>query len=379
MVGFSRALTKEEGMAGEERFKSLRIAMISTPFLSVPPRDYGGTELIVYELVEGLMERGQEVTLFATGDSVTKAKLAHLYPESKWPPNALTDLNHVSWSMAQIAAHSFDLIHTHCPSALSLSRLMPDIPMIYTIHHDRDEQYSDYYRHFYGTHYIAISHNQKQLEVPLPCCDVIHHGMDPDRFEWRAQARNYVCFLGRYSKVKGPHTAIDVAGRAGLPIYVAGEVHPDDREFAEHELTPRLNLPHVRHLGCVDFSQKVPLLRDARALLSPLEWEEPFGLVLIEAMLSGCPVVAFPRGSVPELIEDGVTGFIADSPEQMAEIVRPGGVLEGFDRRRCRNRAVEQFNRDRLVTEHLRLYHRVIAGHSFGTAGGVGTPTATVT
>ncbi|MDB6123899.1 MAG: hypothetical protein JWQ71_2892 [Pedosphaera sp.] len=342
----------------------MRIAMISTPFLSVPPHDYGGTELIVYELVEGLADRGHDVTLFAPGNSVTHARLAWLYPEPKWPPHALPDINHATWSMAQIAADGFDLIHAHSPAVLGLGRLVPNIPIIYTIHHDRDEYFSDYYRHFQNVQYIAISHNQQRLETPLVGCQVIHHGLAPERFEWTHHPGDYACFLGRFSKIKGPHTAIDVARQAGLPICVAGEIHPEDEKFAERELKPRLNQPHVRYLGCVSFSQKVPLLRDARVLLSPLEWEEPFGLALIEAMLSGCPVVAFPRGSVPELIETGVTGFIAGSPEEMAEIIRPGGVLESFDRCRCRCRAAERFSRARLVTDHLRLYQRVIAAHA---------------
>jgi glycosyltransferase involved in cell wall biosynthesis len=346
----------------------MRIAMISTPFLSVPPHDYGGTELIVYELVEGLVDRGHDVTLFATGDSATRAKLSHLYPKPTWPLHPLPEVNHATWAIAQIAGGNFDLIHAHSPPVLGLSRLVPDLPMIYTIHHERDEQFSDYYQYFPETHYIAISHNQKQLEIPLPHCEVIHHGLAPERFEWTGHPRDYLCFLGRFSRSKGPHTAIDVARMARLPIHVAGEVHVDDEEFAERELKPRLNQPHVHCLGCVGFTQKVPLLRDARALLSPLEWEEPFGLVLIEAMLSGCPVVAFPRGSVPELIEQGVTGYMVDSPEQMAEVVKPGGVLESFDRHRCRTRAAERFSRARLVTDHLRLYQRVMAEHSVGRA-----------
>jgi glycosyltransferase involved in cell wall biosynthesis len=338
----------------------MRIAMISTPFLAVPPRDYGGTELVVYELVEGLIDQGHEVTLFATGDSCTRARLSCLFLERQWPPNPLSEANHLSWAFSRISPDGFDLIHAHSALALALSRLTADHPMVYTLHHHQVDEFSDFYRHFSEPWYVAISQNQKRLETPLPNCEVIHHGLDPARFEWSETPGDYVCFVGRFSEVKGPHVAIDVAAQAGLPIHIAGEVHPQDQEFATRELADRLTLPHVQFLGCVDVTRKVPLLRDARALLAPLNWEEPFGLILIEAMLSGCPVVAFPRGSAPELIEEGVTGFLVKSPEEMAEVIRAGGILDSFDRYACRRRAVECFSRERLVADHVRLYHRAI-------------------
>src|SRR5690606_32559063 len=134
-----------------------------------------------------------------------------------------------------------------------------------------------------------------------------------------------------------------------------------DREFGHREVLPRLTQPHVRYLGVIGMDVKVPLLRDARALLAPIEWNEPFGLILIEAMLSGCPVVAFPRGSVPELVEEGLTGFVVDDLTALADLIRPGGVLDAFDRRACRERAVERFSRDRMVVDHERFYHSVVA------------------
>src|SRR5690606_23127880 len=197
--------------------------------------------------------------------------------------------------------------------------------------------------------YVAISGDQASREEALPKVTVIHHGLDPSPYRWSPDSADYVCFVGRFSPVKGPHTAIRVAQAAGLPIRIAGEVHPVDREFGDRVLAPLLTLPHVTQLGTIGMDRKVPLLRDARALLAPIEWNEPFGLILIEAMLSGCPVVAFPRGSVPELVEDGVTGFIARDEAEMIEIIRPGGRIEGFDRERCRRRAVERFSRERMV------------------------------
>jgi glycosyltransferase involved in cell wall biosynthesis len=347
----------------------MHIAVVSTPFISVPPRDYGGTELVVYELVEGLLDQGHDVTLFATGDSSTRGTLCSLYDEAHWPPSPLREVNHVSWAFSQIADGGFDLIHVHSALALGMARLVQRPPMIYTLHHDRVEEFSEFYRHFPQIYYVAISENQRRIEVPLPRCEVIYHGLDPERFECGDAAGDFVCFIGRFTEEKGPHIAIDVARDAGVPIQVAGRTHPPDREFAAREVEPRLALPNVNYLGCIGVSEKVPLLRQARALLAPLQWEEPFGLTMIEAMLSGCPVVAFPRGSAPELIDPGITGLLAESPAEMVELIRPGGAVDSIDRRECCNRAVERFSRRRFVADHIRLYERVI-----DEAGAAGAP-----
>jgi glycosyltransferase involved in cell wall biosynthesis len=330
--------------------------MVSTPFIPVPPPLYGGTELVVHDLVEGLLERGHRVTLFATGDSRTRARLCSLYPRAQWPPAAFTDLNHTSWAMAQVADGDFDVVHAHSAAALALGRLLPGIPLIYTLHHAFEPELSAYYADFPEASFVAISSDQCGRETGAPHCTVIHHGLDPNRYRCTTRPGSYVCFVGRFAQEKGVHTAIDGAARAGVPIRVAGEVHPRDREFGRTEVEPRLRLPHVSYVGCVGPEQKASLLRDARALLAPIEWDEPFGLILIEAMLSGCPVVAFRRGSVPELIEHGVTGLIADSVEEMVAWIRPGGAVDLLDRQRIRASAVTRFNHRRMAAEYERLY-----------------------
>jgi glycosyltransferase involved in cell wall biosynthesis len=340
----------------------MKIAMVSTPFLPVPPRDYGGTELVVHELVEGLVRRGHEVTLFATGDSHTSAELRSLFPTAQWPPDTLSDLDHVSWAVREVLSEDFEVIHAHSAVALALRRIMRHPPLVYTIHHAREEQLSEFYRNCHDAVFVAISHDQARRELPLPRLTVIHHGLDPSRFACADRSSDYVCFVSRLAEVKGPHTAVDVSGRAGVPIRVAGAVHPPDGPFAHRELTDRLSLDHVTYLGPIGLDVKIPLLRDARALLAPIQWDEPFGLVLIEAMLSGCPVVAFPKGSVPELVDVGVTGFIARDDDEMTAVIRPGGPLDQFDRQRCRMRAIERFSRERMVEEHERLYLRLSTG-----------------
>jgi glycosyltransferase involved in cell wall biosynthesis len=334
----------------------LRIAMISTPFIPVPPRDYGGTELIVHELVEGLLERGHQVTLFATGDSQTRATLRALYDEAVWPPEPITELDHVSWAMGQAAEGGYDVAHAHSPTALGLGRLAPTLPLVYTLHHAQEPVLSGYYARFPGVDFVCISRDQCRRETGTEWCTVIHHGLDADRYQWSERAEPYVCFVGRLAREKGPVTAIDAAGRAGVPIRMAGSIHPPDQAYVEAKVLRRLSTPGVTWMGPIGPDRKIPLLRDARALLAPIEWNEPFGLIIIEALLSGCPVVAFGRGSVPELVEHGLTGFVASSESDMVELIRPGGPVDDLDRRRIREIAVRRFDRSRMVADYERVY-----------------------
>jgi glycosyltransferase involved in cell wall biosynthesis len=258
--------------------------------------------------------------------------------------------------MQQVYDEDFDVVHANSAGALIYTRITSRPPVVHTLHHTQDNDLSSFYRYFPDVRYVAISRDQADREPGVRGARVVHHGLDPAKYEWCDRADDYVCFIARFACVKGPHTAIDVAEEAGVPIHVAGEAHSVDAEFNEREVTPRLRRDHVTMLGSVGMKEKVPLLRNARALLAPIEWNEPFGLALIEAMLSGCPVVAFPRGSVPELVEEGVTGFVARDRNEMREIIRPGGPLDGFDRRRCRERAVQRFGRDRMVADYESVY-----------------------
>lgn len=347
----------------------MRIAMISTPFVPTPPRDYGGTELVVAELTEGLLARGHDVTLFATGDSHTSAELRFFYSQAQWPPDPFIDLNHVSWAFRQaVADEAFDLVHLHSACGVAMARLRPDLPAVYTLHHAREPRLSTYYAHLrHDVQFVAISVDQRGREPELGQCPVIHHGLDPARCEWTTYPKDYVCFVGRFAREKGAHVAIDVAAAAGVPIRVAGRIHPPDRGYAAEELGHRLDQPHVRYLGAVGRAVKGPLLCYARALLAPIAWDEPFGMILIEAMLSGCPVVAFPRGSVSEIVTPGVTGFIVQSPEEMAAAIAAGGPIDQIDRRLCRQVASERFSRDRMVSDYERVYAEMAA-----TPDGVG-------
>jgi glycosyltransferase involved in cell wall biosynthesis len=344
----------------------VRIALISTPFVAVPPPRYGGTELIVAELVDGFVRAGHQVTLFATGDSGVRCELRALFPRPEWPPDATTELEHAGWAAREICSDSrgFDVVHAHVPAALPFAPFL-DAPMVYTIHHDRDEKRARLYAQ-HRVQYVAISARQQMLVPEAHPARVIHHGLTP-----LAPGRGdggYALFLGRFSRVKGVHVALDVARAARIPLKLGGRPHWCDEEYYSSEVAARLALPGAELIGEVGGEEKTDLLGGALALLFPIAWEEPFGLVMIEAMLCGTPVLALPRGSVPEVVEDGVTGYLCRDEEDLArrlsQIAR-----RGFDRRRCRARALERWSARRMVREHLELYRelrnlKVIDGRS---------------
>lgn len=338
----------------------MRIAIVSTPFVPVPPRDYGGTELVLGELTAGLVRRGHDVTLYATGDSESEAEVRALYPEAVWPPNPLPDANHTSWALRDAVERGAEVIQLNSAVGLTFSRFVPRAPLVYTIHHDRDESASALYPYYPDVRYVAISGDQARRETDLPRVSVIHHGLNPSNYEPRTALEDYVFFIGRFARYKGVHTAIDVAERAGRPIRVAGLAHEDSVSYAEREVHPRLERSHVVYVGPVGMSAKARLLSGARALVAPITWNEPFGLVFIEAMLSGCPVVAYPRGSVPEVVDKGVTGFVVGDEAGMEAVLRRGGPLDDFDRERCRARAIERFGRERMVDDYERLFEAVV-------------------
>lgn len=355
----------------------MRIAMISTPFVAVPPPQYGGTELIVHELVEGLSARGHAVTLFACGGSRASGPgvdVRALYDCARWPPDPYPELDHAAWAVGEILADSepFDIVHAHVPSAVPFAPFL-DVPMVYTVHHERDPRLSPLYARS-RAQLIAISARQREIAAELVNAAVIHHGVSPDRYPLGRGSGGYAAYLGRFAREKGVHHAIDAARAAGLPIRLAGKPHSTDGEYFEKCVAPLLGRRGVTHVGEVGGAKKTGFLRDARALLFPIDWEEPFGLVMVEAMLCGTPVLAFGRGSAPEVVEDGVTGFICEDVADMASRLRSG--LAGFDRQRCRARALECWTSGRMVAEHLQLYESIIATTTWDEVNARGRATA---
>ena len=337
--------------------------MISTPFVSVPPPRYGGTELIVAELVTGLAAAGHEVTLFATGDSRAgeNVSVRARFERPRWPPEAYVELDHAGFAVEEILddGRGFDVVHAHVPAALPFARML-EAPMVYTVHHDDGEEYGKL-RSLYRrsrAHFVAISERQRALMEELGAARVIHHGLDPSCHRFGGGDGGYCAFLGRFAREKGPHHAIDAARAAGVPIRLGGAPHWRDHDYFEREIGARLCKSGVTAIGEVGGREKRDFLADACALLFPVEWEEPFGLVMIEAMLSGTPVLAFGRGSVEEVVEEGVTGYICRDADEMAARLRAIG---RFDRAACRRRALERWTAARMVRQYVALYESVRA------------------
>ena len=342
----------------------MRVALVSTPFVSTPPRGYGGTELVVAELARELARRGVDVVVYATGDSALEApggaagtiEIRSYFPTAQWPPEAGVDRVHATWSLRDAARdpRGFDVVHLHSTGALEMARLCP-YPLIYTIHHEADPVLTAAYRHAQHIKLVAISRRQADLE-PAPVSTVVHHGLDPEDFPAMPD-QGYLLFLGRYSRVKGCVQAIETAVRAGLPLVMAGQAHEVD--YFDQEVAPLIRKHGVMEVGPVSGRAKQALIARARALIFPIQWEEPFGLVMIEAMLSGVPVIATHRGSVAEVVEDGKTGVVCNGPAEMVAAARISDKL--FDRVKIRARARERWSSSRMAQDYLRLYRELLA------------------
>ncbi len=336
----------------------MRIAMIAAPCVPVPPEGYGGTERVVATLVEGLHARGHEVTLFASGDSTVRARVRSFYPVAAWPPDPWRELAHTTFAARAIAEDGrYDVVHAHTPAAAAFAS-SARAPVLLTVHHGPERALADLYRASASPnlHLVALCERHAELLGGVP--DVVGHGVVASRFPLGAGGSG-VAFVGRWAVEKGPDVAVEAARLAGVPIRVAGRVHPPDVPWFEANLAARLRMPWVDVVGEVDHARKVALFGGVSATLFPIAWEEPFGLVMIESMLCGTPVVAFGRGSVPELVDEGVTGWVVRDLEDMAARIR-ALKAGGFDRARCRARAARRFGALRMVDRYARLYQGLV-------------------
>ncbi len=341
----------------------MKILQIAPLWESVPPPAYGGTEAVVSVLTEELVRRGHQVTLCASGDSRTQAELLSIYPSSLRTARDLQDPWPYAWLHSALSlreANEFDIIHNHAGElTMAMAHLVPDVPMLTTMHClvTPDTKFIwDRYPGYYNT----ISMSQRRNMPPLASghfVGVVYNAINVPSFPYEERKEDYLLFLSRISVDKMPHLAVEVARRTGKRLIIAGKVDRVDEEYFQSVLAPLIDGKQVQFVGEADARLKRELYAKAYCLVLPLSWEEPFGLVLIEAMACGTPVVAFGRGSVPELVLDGDTGYIVRDVDEMVDAVRR---VDRIDPRRCRQHVAENFDAPLMAERYLQAYQRII-------------------
>ena len=339
----------------------MRIAQVAPLYESVPPKAYGGTERVVSYLTEELVRLGHEVTLFASGDSVTKAALEAPTESSLRLNSGCVDKMAHSFVLLELVFRNparFDIIHFHIDYLhFPLSRRY-QVPHLTTLHGRLDiPDLQALYKEYYDMPLISISQSQRG---PLPWVNwqkTVYHGLPVDLYTLHEKPGRYLAFLGRISPEKRVDHAIMIAQRAGMPLKIAAKVDAIDRHYFEQAIRPLLTGPLVEFIGEIEEREKDEFLGNAHALLFPIDWEEPFGLVMIEALACGTPVIAYPRGSVPEVVQEGKTGFIVRDVDGAVEAVKR---VAEIDRRHCRQVFEANFSSSRMAQDYLAIYRQIL-------------------
>lgn len=338
----------------------MRIAQIAPLYESVPPQYYGGTERVVSHLTEELVRQGHEVTLFASGDSVTTAELVPMCPQAlRLDSSCIDSLAHHILLLERVKerADQFEIIHFHIDYLhYPISRLK-GWPHITTLHGRLDlPDLKPLYREFSDMPIVSISDAQRR---PLPHANwqsTVYHGLPADQYTFNEDPEDYLAFIGRISPEKRVDRAISIADRVGLPLKIAAKVDDADREYFEESIAPLLDSSHVEFIGEIGESEKEAFFGNARALLFPIDWPEPFGLVLIEALACGTPLVAYPHGSVSELVDDGKTGYVVSDLDEAVEAVRQ---IDQISRRTCRQVFEERFTASQMAENYVSVYQHI--------------------
>ena len=336
----------------------MKVGLVAPPFIAVPPADYGGTELFVAHLAEGLSKRGLQVVVFANGESTVATQVQSLYQRSLWPIKVpehawIRDINHTSWAIHD-AGKDCDILHVQSAQAISFSRFVPR-PFVLTLHGPHEPSLSEYYAHYPDVHYVSISDDQGARES-MPHLRTIHHGIDLSQYRLVEKKQPYLSFIGRIAPIKGTHIAIDLAQRTGIPLKIAGEVQPLHREYFEKKIKPHIDNRLVEYVGRAYLQAKNELLGNSLAMLFPVQWNEPFGLVMVEAMACGTPVLAMPGGSVREVVKDGVSGHICRSVKELATRLRSLDIPPFV----VRKYVEENFSIDVMVRQYVALYEEIL-------------------
>ncbi len=340
----------------------LRIAVVSPVWFRVPPDGYGGIEWVVSLLADSLVEGGHDVTLFASGDSLTKARLISVYDKA---PSALIgrSLPEMYHALACFErAEEFDIINDHSGLPAAAFGGLVDVPVVHTVHGPLDGPiapsiYEQIARVAPRVGLISLSMNQRKPKPDLPWIANCPNALDLSVYPCHPHIGEYLLFLGRMSPDKGCHRAIAIAKETGLPLKIAGKMQdPEEKEYFRELVYPHLD-DRIEYLGEVNHGEKVELLQNARVTLFPIEWEEPFGLVMIESMACGTPVLATRYGAVPEVIEDGVGGFIVDDYREMVEMLDTALEIDPLE---CRRYVEQHFTPERMVADYVAAYRLAI-------------------
>ena len=339
----------------------MRIAQLAPLAESVPPKQYGGTERIVSYITEELVRLGHEVTLFASGDSETSARLEPMCREGLRKANGVSNPQAPFTMMLEktfSSADQFDLFHSHLDFlAFPLARRC-GTPVLTTLHGRLDlPELKPIFAEFLDCPLISISDAQRKPLAWANWQQTIHHGLPEHLYSFHPAAGGYLTFVGRITPEKRPDHAIEIAKRAGMPLKIAAKVDPVDREYFRTIIEPLLSDPLVEFVGEITDREKNDLIGNAAALLAPFDWPEPFGLVFIEALACGTPILAYRRGSVPEIIHDGQTGFICETVDQMVQAVPR---ISTLDRQQCRSVFEQRFTVQRMVQDYLCAYENLI-------------------
>lgn len=356
--------------------KKLRIGIIAPLWYSIPPDMYGGTERIVYHLVEGLVQKGHRVTLFAAGDAKTSARLIPTATRSLrkdaygWNEYCLPLLNIYK---AIERAREFDIIHSHADEfALFFSRLIRT-PMVSTAHNPFDRRYHyrnekrfvysrlQVYDYFYPHPIISISRAQKNAaKIRGNFVGTVYNGIDVSKYRYCSNPQEHVIWISRFGGHKGPVEAIKAARLAGVKLIMAGHLDRENAPFFDKEIKPLLEPGRIEYIGELNQKNKNVFLGSGKALLYPANWEEPFGLIMIEAMATGTPVIAFRRGAVPEVVKNGKTGFVVKTVEGMARAIKK---IDAIRREDCREHVLKNFTIQRMVDDYEAIYYELISRH----------------
>lgn len=342
----------------------MKIALIAPPFIAVPPRKYGGTELFIAELAKGLQGKGIDVILYANGASTAPVETRWIFEKEEWPIEGpvegnLKALSHSSWAVKD-ASSEVDIIHLNSAPGLSYQRFV-SLPFVYTVHHAFEQVMTDFYKGFPDVHYVTISDFQRR-QLPMRHMRTVHHGVDVSFCKAGEPKRAYLAFLGRLAPTKGTHLAVEIAKRAGIPLKIAGEIQPLYQDYWEKQVKPHVDGKFIQYIGEVGPQEKAELLGNAMAMLFPIQWNEPFGLVLIESMACGTPVLAMPGGSVEEIVKEGVSGHVRRSVDELAQCAKN----LSFDPQTVRTYAQQNFSVERMIDDYIQLYSEILADRQTG-------------